>query len=278
MLQAIIRRLKREKRGISTVIVVMLSLVLVVIIVGNVVLWSYQMNQLDMDRMQETLTITNVTRATTSSWSTARNEYITNEGTRLSGTYVDTKSIDSSYETFREETTLTNETFNPSGYVLGGSTAYVSGAVSDLATDNSAYMVFRSYSSATSATTLYAHQEQTIVGGIVSYSLKPSSADAAGTTLSADAQNEGRLYMGRFVYPPIVTKPEPSPRSVVPVNNRAENRNDPIAARNENKAANVALEGGDHSRSHLTLVFHPRVPHPGWVRNNQLVQMRIGQR
>jgi Na+-transporting NADH:ubiquinone oxidoreductase subunit NqrC len=59
-LQAITRRLKREKRGISTVIVVMLSLVLVVIIVGNVVLWSYQMNQLDIERMQETVTITNL--------------------------------------------------------------------------------------------------------------------------------------------------------------------------------------------------------------------------
>lgn len=59
-MQAITRRLKREKRGISTVIVVMLSLVLVVIIVGNVFLWSYQMNQLDMDRMQETVTITDV--------------------------------------------------------------------------------------------------------------------------------------------------------------------------------------------------------------------------
>jgi Na+-transporting NADH:ubiquinone oxidoreductase subunit NqrC len=60
MLQAITRRLKCEKRGISTVIVVMLSLVLVVIIVGNVVLWSYQMNQVDLERMQETLTITDV--------------------------------------------------------------------------------------------------------------------------------------------------------------------------------------------------------------------------
>jgi biopolymer transport protein ExbD len=40
----------------------MLSLVLVVIIVGNVVLWSYQMNQVDLERTQETLTITNVTR------------------------------------------------------------------------------------------------------------------------------------------------------------------------------------------------------------------------
>jgi len=61
-LQTITKLLKREKRGISTVIVVMLSLVLVVIIVGNVVLWSYQMNQVDLERTQETLTIANVTR------------------------------------------------------------------------------------------------------------------------------------------------------------------------------------------------------------------------
>jgi Na+-transporting NADH:ubiquinone oxidoreductase subunit NqrC len=61
-LQTITKLLKREKRGISTVIVVMLSLVLVVIIVGNVVLWSYQMNQLDLERTQETLVLGNVTR------------------------------------------------------------------------------------------------------------------------------------------------------------------------------------------------------------------------
>ena len=62
-MQAITKRLrqfKREKSGISTVIVVMLSLVLITMIVGNVVLWSYQMNQLDIDRMQETVTITDV--------------------------------------------------------------------------------------------------------------------------------------------------------------------------------------------------------------------------
>jgi len=62
-LQAITKRLKqfkREKHGISTVIVVMLSLVLITIIVGNVVLWSYQMNQVDLDRMHETVTITGV--------------------------------------------------------------------------------------------------------------------------------------------------------------------------------------------------------------------------
>ena len=62
-MQAITKHLKlfkRKKRGVSTVVVVMLSLVLIVLIVGNVVLWSYQMNQLDLDRMQETVTITDV--------------------------------------------------------------------------------------------------------------------------------------------------------------------------------------------------------------------------
>ena len=64
-MQAITKRLrqfKREKRGISTVIVVMLSLVLITIIVGNVVLWSYQMNQVDLDRMHETVTLTDVSK------------------------------------------------------------------------------------------------------------------------------------------------------------------------------------------------------------------------
>jgi hypothetical protein len=103
MLQAITKRLKRGRRGISTVIVVMLSLVLVVVIVGNVVLWNYQMNQVDMDRMQETLSLTNVTGAARSEWVTAQNEYTINAGTRLNGTYADTQAIDSSNETFIEE-------------------------------------------------------------------------------------------------------------------------------------------------------------------------------
>jgi hypothetical protein len=40
----------------------MLSLVLLVIIVGNVVLWSYQMNQIDLERTREALTLTKVTK------------------------------------------------------------------------------------------------------------------------------------------------------------------------------------------------------------------------
>ena len=60
MLKAIIRHLKSDERGISTVIVVMLSLILIVVIVSNVVLWSYQMNQFDWERMQEKIEIISV--------------------------------------------------------------------------------------------------------------------------------------------------------------------------------------------------------------------------
>jgi len=60
MLEAITRLLRREKRGVSNVIVVMLSLILIVIIVANVVLLSYQMNQFDWERAQEKIEIVDV--------------------------------------------------------------------------------------------------------------------------------------------------------------------------------------------------------------------------
>ena len=56
-------RIKQDKRAVSNVIVVMLSLVLVMIIVANVVLWSYQMNQLDLEREQESVNILLATRS-----------------------------------------------------------------------------------------------------------------------------------------------------------------------------------------------------------------------
>jgi len=65
MLQTITKHLKRfrhAKRGLSNVIVVMLSLVILVVISANVILWSYQMNQLDWEKMQENISITNVER------------------------------------------------------------------------------------------------------------------------------------------------------------------------------------------------------------------------
>jgi hypothetical protein len=110
MLQAITRRLKRGKRGISTVIVVMLSLVLIVIIVGNVVLWSYQMNQLDWEKMREGIAIANA---------------------------ASIRDIGSC---------------NPSQYIWKGSTSWLSGNLSNLASDDGVYMSFRSYFSGTDTT------------------------------------------------------------------------------------------------------------------------------
>lgn len=57
MLRQAIKLLRSNKRGISTVIVVMLSLALLVTVVGNLVIWSYQMNEMDRERIQESITI-----------------------------------------------------------------------------------------------------------------------------------------------------------------------------------------------------------------------------
>jgi Na+-transporting NADH:ubiquinone oxidoreductase subunit NqrC len=83
------------------VIVVMLSLVLLVIVVSNVVLWSFQMNQFDLDRMHENVIVANVTRVKdSSSWFTAQREYTVNFGSRISGIYTDTQTIDNQSESF----------------------------------------------------------------------------------------------------------------------------------------------------------------------------------
>jgi len=86
----------------------MLSLVILVIIVENVVLWSYQMNQFDIERMQEDLKITNVASVNGSSpWFPAQNEFIVDSGSRISGTYLNTQSVDGSYESFSESNVQT---------------------------------------------------------------------------------------------------------------------------------------------------------------------------
>ena len=100
-------RLKRDRRGVSNIIVVVLSLVIIVAIVSNVVLWSYEMNQLDWEKLREEVKIANVTRVnvTRSSWFVAQSEYTVNLGSRVSGTYEDTEvANDGNWETFQEET------------------------------------------------------------------------------------------------------------------------------------------------------------------------------
>lgn len=102
MLEAIIKRLKHNKRGISNVIVVMLSLILIVVIVANVVLWNYQMNQLDWEKMQENVEVLDVARINRSTWFVAEGEYNINNGYRVGGTYTDTHAIDAQFESFTE--------------------------------------------------------------------------------------------------------------------------------------------------------------------------------
>jgi len=83
----------------------MLSLVLIVIIVANIVLWNYQMNQLDWERMQERIEIT---ADIVSSWFPAQNEYTMNKGSYVSGNYTDTQTINDQSETFKEGSTSTH--------------------------------------------------------------------------------------------------------------------------------------------------------------------------
>ena len=111
MLEAIIKRLKHDKHGVSNVIVVMLSLVLIVVIVANVVLWSYQMNQLDWERMQEKTEIVEAKSGESfSSWFVAQTEYAIDIGRHVSGSYADTHSVeDGFWETFQEERTSPQE-------------------------------------------------------------------------------------------------------------------------------------------------------------------------
>jgi len=63
------------------------------------------MNQLDWEKMNEDITITNVTRVTNSSWFVTQSEYTENIGSRISGTYTDTQAIDGISETFKERLT-----------------------------------------------------------------------------------------------------------------------------------------------------------------------------
>lgn len=108
------------------------------------------MNQLDWEKIKEDMTITNVERATRSSWFVAQSEYTVNMGTRVSGTYTDTQSIDTSFESFNETTQA--QSYYPSGFNLLNSTKHSGGTISDLQSDDSVYMNFSSYVSSSSTT------------------------------------------------------------------------------------------------------------------------------
>ena len=98
------------------------------------------MTQLDWEKLNESLKITNVTRANSSPWFTAQSEYAINKGSLVSGTYPDTQVIDGSYEKFRESTTSAlQETLRPNaaGQYADWSTEYPAGTAHwDCCNDN----------------------------------------------------------------------------------------------------------------------------------------------
>jgi hypothetical protein len=102
-----LRRLRRNRRGISNVIVVVLSLVIILVIVTNIVLWSYEMNQHDWEKLKEDVSITNVETVTNSSLFVVQREYTVNNGSQMDGTFLDTQIIDSDFESFVESSNVT---------------------------------------------------------------------------------------------------------------------------------------------------------------------------
>ena len=112
------RRLKKDRRGISNIIVLALSLVIILAIVSDIVLWNYEMNQVDWEKMKEDINITNIEAITHSSWFTAQIEYTLGNGTKIDGTYLDTKIVDDNFESIAETdvgainlTLINNESF-----------------------------------------------------------------------------------------------------------------------------------------------------------------------
>jgi len=130
------------------------------------------------------------------------NSYNIVTGTYSSGSVPGSvQTVDTSYFTVSSAGTASSTTsYNPSSYALLGSTTLVSGTSGDLVSDNAVYMTFRSYLSATSGQALYAHNENTTIGGTAYRLQKLDSVDSSGTTLSADAGTLGRKLMARFVY------------------------------------------------------------------------------
>jgi KaiC/GvpD/RAD55 family RecA-like ATPase len=97
-------------------------------------------------------------------------------------------------------TSQTVSTYYPSEYNLLDGTAFVSGSLTDLQSDDGIYMTFRSYAGQMSEQTLYAHQETTTIAGTNYYLQKLESADTVGTNLSVSMASTGRQLWGEFVY------------------------------------------------------------------------------
>jgi hypothetical protein len=101
------RRFGPDRRGVSNVVTAMLSLVIVVIIVANIFIWNYEMNEYDWEKAQEEVTIENVIRSNSTSYNPTSYSLLGN--TRLvSGSTNNLFSDDSIYMTTRSFASTTS--------------------------------------------------------------------------------------------------------------------------------------------------------------------------
>jgi hypothetical protein len=78
----------------------MLGLILVVVVVANVILWSYQMNHFDWERNREKIMIYDV--VPDSPWFVATNEFVVYGGIHVAGSYQDTQILDNKFVTYEK--------------------------------------------------------------------------------------------------------------------------------------------------------------------------------
>jgi hypothetical protein len=92
------------------------------------------MNEVDWEKMKESISITNVEDGIYSSWFVAQSEYAVTLGSLTDGGYTETQTIDSNYEVFSEtaeggsgETLIDTESFEgtwtPEGWSATGNWA-----------------------------------------------------------------------------------------------------------------------------------------------------------
>lgn len=130
-------RVKEDKNAISNVIVVVLSLIIVVIIYSNLILWNYQMNQFDWKRMNEKVKIIDVGNDTGIYYPSSYEMY--GSTVLISGNISDLTSNDESYMIFRSYPSITttstkNLTAHSENVTIGGSLYYL---LKDLTADGS---------------------------------------------------------------------------------------------------------------------------------------------
>jgi hypothetical protein len=120
------RRFGPDRRGISNVVTAMLGLMIVVIIVANIFIWNYEMNAYDWERAQEEVTIENVIRSNSTSYSPTGYSLLGN--TRLvSGSTNNLVSDDSIYMTTRSFASVTSGTNMTGAFIAYRSSSGIDG-------------------------------------------------------------------------------------------------------------------------------------------------------